>query len=174
MNIINLNFSKSFLLEDFKNSPEGGGIYFHYIVDTNGLNRIIYVGECQSFRIRQEDHYLNYLRNKCSLFKLENDGLNIIFIPEYDLYIKIKDFELLKEKLISSIYVICSEINNLSDCNLKGIEGAIINYLYRKSEIRKYLLNTTKNYTLRNAEIFFTGMNIQLSGLTGRIETPNI
>lgn len=174
MNIINLNFSKPFLLKDFKNSPEGGGIYFHYIIDTNGLNRIIYVGECQSFRLRQEEHYLNYLRNKYILFKLENDRLNIIFIPEYDLPINIKDFEILKEKLISSIYVICAEINNLADCNLKGIEGAIINYLYRKSEIRKYLLNTTTNYSLRNAEIFFAGMNIQLSGLIGWIETPNI
>ncbi len=173
MDILKLNFSKSFLLKDFKDCPEGGGIYFHYIRNTDGSNRIIYVGECQSFRLRQEEHYLYYKRNKYLLFDIENGELNIKYIPDYDLSINLgNEFDILKEKTISSIYAICGEIKNLSDCNLIGIEGAIIIYLSRKSETRKFLLNTKTNYILRNTTILFEGIDINLFRLPDKIETP--
>lgn len=170
MERLRLKFSKSFLLKDFENCPEGKGIYFHYIKD-NGSCRIIYVGECLSFPLRQKDHYIKYDNFRYSLFEIENGELNIKFVPDYDLPEK---FICLKDELIDKIYVTCGEVKEQNDCSLKEVEGAIINCLYRKSETRKFLLNTKTNYRLRNKVILLEGLDVILCGLTTMIETPAI
>lgn len=169
MNKLKLKFSKSFLLKDFKHCPDREGIYFHYIFD-NGYNRIIYVGECLSFQLRQKEHYTYYDKFRYSLFEIENGELNIKYIPDYD---SPDDFQTLKEELKNKIYVICGEFENKPFCSFKEVEGAIINFLYRKSETRKFLLNTRTNYVLRNTEIFLEGMDIKLFGLPSILFTPN-
>jgi len=169
MDRLKLKFSKSFLIKDFKNCPEGEGIYFHYIND-NGNNRIIYVGECLSFPLRQKEHYSYHDKFRYSLFEIENGDLNIKYIPDYD---SPENYHNLKEELKNKIYVICGEFEIKPSCSFKEIEGAIINYLYRNSETRKFLLNTRTNYLLRNTEIIFEGLDIKLNGLPEKITTPS-
>lgn len=171
MQTISLKFSKSFLLEEFINYPAGGGIYFHYIKNTkDNTYRIIYVGECQSFELRQKEHLSYYGKNKYSLFEIEDGELNIKYIPDYD---SSENIDEIKKKTISSVFTTCGIIENLGDNNTyKEVEGAIINHLYRKGESRKFLLNTNKKYTLRNTEIRLLNMDVKLFGLDDKIITP--
>jgi hypothetical protein len=169
MDLIKLKFSKSFLLKNFKDCPEGEGIYFHYIND-NGKYRIIYVGECLSFPLRQMEHYSYHDKFRYSLFEIENGELNIKYIPDYD---SPENFHKLKEELKEKISITCGEFESKPFYSYKEVEGAIINYLYRSSETRKFLLNTRTNYLLFNTEILFEGLDIKLYGLPEKIVTPN-
>jgi hypothetical protein len=168
MDSLKLKFSKSFLLKDFKDCPEGEGIYFHYIND-NGNYRIIYVGECLSFPLRQKEHFSYHDRFRYSLFEVVNEELNIKYIPDYD---SPESFHELKEVLKHKINITCGEFENKPFCSFKEVEGAIINYLYRYSVTRKFLLNTRTNFRLRNTEIFFENLDIKLFGLPEKIITP--
>lgn len=171
MDTVKLHFSKSFLLRDLnKECPDGGGIYFHFIKLGNNDNRIIYVGECQSFKLRQKEHLLCYSRNKYLLFEIENQELNIKYIPDYDSpEILGNKFEVIKEKTISNINVICGEIINPANNNLKGIEGAITAHLFKNQATRKFLISNKINYSLRNTEILFEGADKILYGLPNKI-----
>jgi hypothetical protein len=174
MEKISIKFSKSFLLKDYVNAPDGGGIYFHYLKTNINAARIIYVGECLSFKIRQEEHYLYYKKNKYSLFEIENGELYIKFIPDYDLPVNSdKEIETLKKKIMDNLHITCGHIQNPHEYNLKGIEGAIIIQLLRRPETRKYLLNTKVNYLLRDTEILFKGMDANLLGIQNKIITPS-
>ena len=169
MTALNLIFSKSFLLKDYKNCPEGGGIYFHYIKTENNNYNIIYVGECLSFLLRQEEHFKYYDKYRATLFEIENGELNIKYIPDYD---SKENFQKLKDELINKIYVICGKFENEFEGSLKAAEGAIINQLYRRSETRKYMLNARSNYILRNTEINLKEMDVDFLGLPTKIITP--
>src|SRR5690606_983126 len=113
---------------------------------------------------------LCYKRNKYLLFEIENDELNVKYIPDYDTpEILGNKFNELKEKTISNINVICGEIKNPANYNLKGIEGAIIIHLFRNQNTRKYLTSTQINYSLRNTMIVFDGLNNIINGLPNNI-----
>lgn len=171
MEKISLVFSKSFKLKDFKDAPDGGGIYFHYIKIGENSARIVYVGECLFFKTRQEEHFIYYNKNKYTLFEIENDELIVKYIPDYDSPHN-SEIEILKNKMMDNLYVTCGYINNPSEQNLKGIEGAIIIQLLRRPETRKYLLNTKVNYQLRNTEISIESLDINILGIQNKIVTP--
>lgn len=168
MNSLKIIFSESFLLKDFKTCREGEGIYFHYVKD-GGYYRIIYVGECLSFPLRQMEHYSYYDKFRYSLFEIKNGELNIKYIPDYD---SPEAFHELKEELINKIIITCGKFEHKPFCSFKEVEGAIINYLYRNSETRKFLLNTRSNYLLRDTEIIFEGLDKNIFGLPNKIITP--
>lgn len=173
MKEIKLIFSKPFLLKDIDECPNGSGIYFHYFKNNGGKNRIIYVGESRSFKSRQQEHLFYYNNNKYLLFGLENDNLNVKYIPDYDSPKDLgKNFDIIKKEVISNINVICGEIEDKSICNLKELEGAIIIHLYRNSETRKFLMNTRVNYGLRDTMIILDGIDANLYGLPDIIKTP--
>jgi len=171
MEKISLVFSKSFKLKDYMEAPDGGGIYFHYLKIGENSARIVYVGECLFFKTRQEEHFRYYNNNKYTLFEIDNDELIIKYIPNYDALIN-TEIEILKNKMMDNLYITCGHINNPSEYNLKEIEGAIIIQLLRRPETRKFLLNTKVNYLLRNTEIFFETLDINIPGIQNKIVTP--
>ena len=176
MNTIKLKFFKSFLLKDFSDYPIDcplgkGGIYFHYIKVNEDNYRIIYVGKCESFQLRQKEHLSYYNKNKYSLFDVDKKGeLNITYIPDYDRVTE--ELKEMKEKTVSRLFVICGIIEGLEKNIPEDVEGAIINELYRNSETRKFLLNTKTRWTLRNTEILLEGMESKLYCLKDKIIVP--
>jgi len=137
------------------------GIYFHCVELDDNIFRVIYVGKCDSFNSRQEQHYINYINAKYSLFNFVENELNIIFIPNYDI-INDKIPALINDN-INRIHVVFGEIINDPDNNtLKAVEGSIVNLLYRNAKTRIYLLNTSKDYTLHYSKISFT-INYEIS-----------
>lgn len=167
--MIKIEFETPFLLNNLEkeNVSDERGIYLH-CVKLDGEYKIIYVGKCDSFISRQSDHLAYYKNKKYSLFVIENKELNIKYIPNYDS--KSQATESLIKQNIQNIYVFFGKISYSNDIKLKSIEGAIINYLWRKSSTRKFLLNITRDFSLINQRIQLSNID-NISGLEEIINT---
>ena len=132
-------------LEDFKNR------YFYQISSKKNA----YISHKQKIRVPSKDDIIELTRMHCDYFEEEYEGKNN------------KDFDLMKEKVISiikdnSIFIskneneisgYCTTLYSKSDAPLIG--NLFVKKKFRNNGIGKILLNFTTNKLLTNAEICY-------------------
>ena len=121
----------------------------------------------------------NYRQGLYTLISIENHELYIKYIGGYDCKEKTEHYEDLLTNNLNTIEVFWGFIQDLEDENNqidpKDVEGAIVNYLIRKPETRKYLVTTERSYNLKDCIIKFKFEdNSLISGLEEPIIVPPI
>ncbi|GEM_PF-4467883 len=138
---IQLDFIGPYSIQTSEKAEHKKCVYLHCtkIDDNSDYYICYYVGQSKDF-IRRQGEHKNYYKNvKYSVWKIDNQELNIKYIPGYDIYDEVNLNPILDE-MIKATKIFYAPIINDND-NPEEIEGAIQIHLWRNEKTRKYLIS---------------------------------